>query len=126
MTNTHDPVYAGPQEIYEAHERFWSRNDLDEQGRPFGGEVAGTGLHIEWQKGPLREQGSDEPAAPNGAFVEDVIRAAIDRIDCYQHTQFRCRENAIALTKLEEALLWLNSRTARRTAQGVEGTHQGS
>ena len=32
--------------------------------------------------------------------------------------------NAIALTKLEEALMELNRRTAQRIERGVEGTHQ--
>jgi len=35
-------------------------------------------------------------------------------------------ENAIAITKLEEALLWLNSRTKRREQAEVEGTHEGN
>ena len=37
--------------------------------------------------------------------------------------KFACRENAIALTKLEEAQLWLFSRTLARMQRGVEGTH---
>jgi hypothetical protein len=36
-----------------------------------------------------------------------------------------CRENSIAITKLDEAILWLNARTNRREAEGVEGTHKG-
>jgi hypothetical protein len=58
--------------------------------------------------------------------VENVIYAALQRIQHYQDGAFKCRENAIAITKLEEALLWLGSRTARREAQQVEGTHQGT
>ena len=105
---------------------FTAGNHLDDQGRPAGGFVHATGLEIAWQNGPLREQGTDEPDAPNGAFVETVIAAAIQRIEHYQETQFRCRENALAITKLEEALHWLNARTARREADGTEGTHQGA
>ena len=58
-----------------------------------------------------------------GAFVEDVIAAALDRIEHYQTSEFRCRENALAITKLEEALHWLAHRTADRERRGVEGTH---
>lgn len=60
---------------------------------------------------------------PNGAFVEGVIEAAIGRLRFYQHSAFAGRENALALTKLEEALHWLNERTRAREERCVEGTH---
>lgn len=97
-------------------------NRLDEKGNPAGGSVKGTGIEINWQDGPLGR--GEDRKAPNGAFVEGVIEAARQRIEHYQGTKFNCRENAIALTKLEEALLWLNARTNKREAAGVEGTHE--
>ncbi len=59
----------------------------------------------------------------NDYDFETVIDAVVKRIESYQQSKFRCRENAIALTHLETALLWLGSRTARREAAGTEGTH---
>lgn len=103
---------------------FKAVNVKDDQGRPAGGSVDGTGFHIDWQNGPLGR--GEERIPPNGAFVEDVIGAALQRIQHYQDSPFACRENALAITKLEEALHWLDSRTQRRVAQAVEGTHQGS
>jgi len=97
-------------------------NLTDENGNPTGGFVRGTGLEIKWQNGPLG-RGADRKE-PNGAFVETVIDAARQRIQHYQNSKFCCRENAIAITKLEEALLWLNKRTADREARGVEGEHK--
>lgn len=100
-------------------------NDNDEQGNPAGGSVHGKGIDIKWQKGPLG-RGNDR-VEPNGAFVETVISAIIQRIEYYQTAsegKFKCRENAIAITKLEEALLWLNKRTMDRENRQVEGTHQ--
>lgn len=99
-------------------------NWVDDNGRPAGGQVAGTGLTIWWQNGPLGRDG--DRIEPNGAFVETVLRAALQRIEHYQAGQFRCRENALAITKIEEALHWLGSRTARRESAGVEGTHEGN
>lgn len=99
-------------------------NHVDEAGNPKGGIVLGTGLKIEWQQGPLGRNPRNEP---NGAFVETVIGAALQRINFYQETsggKFKCRENALAITKLEEALLWLDKRTQEREARQVEGTHQ--
>jgi len=105
-------------------QKFTAENHLDDEGRPAGGFVEATGLRIDWQNGPLGR--GEDRIEPNGAFVETVIAAAVQRIEHYQSGQFRCRENAIAITKLEEALHWLNARTNRREAADVEGTHEGS
>lgn len=99
-------------------------NNVDAAGNPTGGRVTGTGILIDWQNGPLGR--GDERMIPNGAFVETVISAAKQRIEFYQEAsggKFKCRENALAITKLEEALHWLNSRTMAREARQVEGTH---
>jgi hypothetical protein len=106
------------QKISEQHR-------LDENENPAGGTTTGVGILIDWQNGPLG-RGADRKE-PNGAFVEGVIEAAIGRIRHYQTAnrgKFACRENAIALTKLEEALMWLDKRTADREAREVEGTHR--
>lgn len=105
-------------------DKFKAENYTDEQGNPAGGLVTGTGLGITWQNGPLGR--GEDRQEPNGAFVETVIAAALQRIEFYNEGKFRCRENSLAITKLEEALHWLNHRTARREAQDVEGTHAGS
>ena len=94
---------------------------LDENGNPTGGQTSGLGISISWQSGPLG-RGVDR-VEPNGAFVEGVIAAALDRLQFYQTTKFKCRENALAITKLEEALHWCQHRTADREARDVEGTH---
>jgi hypothetical protein len=60
---------------------------------------------------------------PNGAFVEDVIAAAIDRIEFYQRGKFASDFNARALDHLTLALQELTARTADREARRVEGTH---
>ena len=105
-------------------QKISQQHRLDENGNPAGGAVTGTGIIIDWQNGPLG-RGADRKE-PNGAFVEDVLRAVIGRIEFYQtasNRKFACRENAIALTHLETALLWLEKRTADREEREVEGTH---
>lgn len=93
----------------------------DAEGNPAGGTTTGVGISITWQNGPLGR--GESRREPNGAFVEGVIAAAIDRLQYYQSGRFKCRENALAITKLEEALLWCQWRTMKREARGVEGTH---
>jgi hypothetical protein len=73
---------------------------------------------ILFQNGPIGEVGV------NGLTHEALLAICIDRLQSFQKGPFACRENALALTKLEEALHWLQHRTLARIARGVEGTHQ--
>ncbi len=72
---------------------------------------------ISFQNGPIKEVGV------NGIMNEDLIAIVIDRMRGFQSGDFACRDNALALTKLEEALMWLRNRTNSREARGVEGTN---
>ena len=76
------------------------------------------GCNIGFQNGPMKEAGL------NGISGESLLAVVIDRLRSFQSGQFACRENAIALTKLEESLMWLQKRTRDRLARGVEGTDQ--
>ncbi len=57
----------------------------------------------------------------DGTTNEEMLKVMIDRLRGLGE-KLPCRENSIAITKLEEALLWLNHRTAERRTRGVEGT----
>lgn len=96
-------------------------NEVDENGNPTGGEVTGRGIVIKWQNGPLGR--GEDRKEPNGAFVEEVIQSAIQRLYFFQESKFKCRENALAITKLEEAIHWLDSRTKAREILSIEGTY---
>lgn len=69
---------------------------------------------FQFQHGPVQENGV------NGFQNEDVIQLLILRLRNL-NLKFQCRENSLAITKLEEALFWLQHRTTLRVAQGVEG-----
>lgn len=73
--------------------------------------------YFPFQKGPIKEFGV------NGITQEAMLAICIDRLRSFQTGPFACRENAIALTHLEDALMWLQRRTRARIARGVEGTH---
>lgn len=57
----------------------------------------------------------------NGTTTEEVLACLIDRTQ-HLNRAVPCRENSIAITKMEEALLWLNKRTADLQQRKVEGT----
>ncbi len=67
----------------------------------------------------LNKDGSSE----NGTTLEEMLRVSIDRLHDLNQ-KHSCREHALALTKMQEALMWLNERTKNRTERGVEGKHQ--
>lgn len=71
---------------------------------------------IRFQNGALKEVGV------NGITHEALIAIILDRMRSFQEGPYACRENALAITKLEEALMWLHKRTQGREARGVEGT----
>ena len=73
---------------------------------------------MSFQNGPIKEG-----IGVNGCMHEDLLAIVIDRLEHFQKGDYACRENALALTKCQEALHWLNHRTAQRQARGVEGTH---
>lgn len=70
---------------------------------------------VRFQNGPIAEKGI------NGITQEALIAICIDRLRSFQAGPFACRANALALTKLEESLQWLHSRTRARMVRGVEG-----
>lgn len=96
-------------------------------GKPYGGKVTGIGISIDWQQGPLQEVehiNGDSRKVQNGAFVEDIIRIAKERLEFYQRSPFACEENHQAMVRLDQALNFLNARTNRRAEEGKEGTWQ--
>lgn len=99
-----------------------------------------VGVNLRFQSKPI-----SGPEDINGISNEALLAVVIDRMRGFQGLlpnpysgsdspammaayesakgKFACRENAIALTHLEEALMWLQKRTRDRMARGVEGTH---
>lgn len=72
---------------------------------------------LEFQNGPINEAGV------NGITQEVLLAIVADRLRSFQAGPYACRENALALTKIEEAQHWLHHRTLARMQRGVEGTH---
>lgn len=79
-------------------------------------ERHGRNCIISFQNGPIAEVGV------NGISGEALLAIVEDRLKCFQAGPYACRENAIALTKIQEAMHWLHHRTRERVARGVEGT----
>jgi len=57
----------------------------------------------------------------DGTTNEEVLKVMIDRLKTLDE-KLPSRENAIVITKLEEALMWVEKRSNIRKTQGVYGT----
>lgn len=132
ITAIDERAESGSHHEYEIQ---WPDATIDPPGGAHGGGNTAT---IRFQKGALLETGV------NGISNEALLAILIDRLRGFQGMDpvhaplparltpdalkptdpapFRCRENACALTHLEEAMFWLQKRTRDRLARGVEGT----
>lgn len=100
---------------------YYVVSGYDPKGNPSvlsSGAPSGPHIGILFQNGPISEAGV------NGVTHEALLAILIDRMRSFQAGQYACRENALALTKLEEAQMWLLQRTRARMSRGVEGTHK--
>lgn len=82
------------------------------------GDIEGT---QEFQKIVFYEMFQDGKYE-NGTTLEELLEVGIERLQNLNQ-RFSCRENSIAITKMQEALMWLNKRTEDRIERGVEGKH---
>lgn len=76
-------------------------------------------LYVEFQKGARKD-----PEARPGILDGDLLEIVRHRLQCFQKGEFATRENAIALTHIEEALLWMNKRVEDRIERNVLGTYE--
>lgn len=99
-----EPGAGGASHVYQV--RGYQARGVDEKS-----------VVIRFQNGPINEAGI------NGLTQEVLLAIVADRLRSFQSGQFACWENALALTKIEEAQHWLHSRTLSRMQRGVEGSH---
>jgi hypothetical protein len=137
MGNTpNDPGY---RTHYNINASLKANNQLDDNENPTGGDVylqvtkngdtEFPALVVNWQDSPrgtgeTNADGSPVLAQPNGAFVEDVLWAALQRLEFFNESKYRDRANSLAITKIEEALQALKNRQLERSHRNVEGKHE--
>lgn len=89
-----------------------SPNGCDEQGNMYPSQ------DISFQNGPRKD-----PNSIHGVLDTDLLEIVRDRLKGFQSGEFSCRENACALTHIEEALMWMNRRVEDRIERQVLGTN---
>jgi hypothetical protein len=74
--------------------------------------------HINFQNGARKL-----PDSIHGILDTDLLEIVRHRLQCFQEGEFATRQNAIALTHIEEALMWMNRRVEDRIERNVLGTN---
>ena len=100
----------GPGGAYHEYDIYAAADD-PENGNPL--------IVIQFQKGPR-----NDPDARHGVLDGDLLEIVRDRLRAFQAGPFATRENACALTHIEEALMWMNKRAEDRAERGVLGTYK--
>lgn len=76
-------------------------------------------LTLQMQCGPRKEKDS-----LHGVIDTDLLEIVRDRLKAFQAGLFSSRENACALTHIEEALMWMNRRVEDRIERDVLGKYE--
>lgn len=108
-TDEPDPKAGGAPHNYRVRYETGSGVNLNT-------EIVAT---IQFQHGPRDEPGS-LPGITDAALLEIVA----DRMRNFNAAQFACRENALTLTKIEEAIHWLRALADARAKRGVLGKNE--
>ena len=113
-------------------DNIFNEHWTDSDENPAGGFSSGDYFAISWQNGPLGRIGTADRREPNGAFVETVLQAIIDRaqllLDYPPHrfiSENMKSDGVKFVAHLRKANEILDSRTKRRAKAGTEGTHEG-
>lgn len=59
-----------------------------------------------------------------GFFSETLIQTVKQQLEAVNVGELASRETSMAITKLDEALMWLGKRAEDRKLRGVQGTYQ--
>lgn len=110
------PMLLAPEEVGEFRDRAFPYADSpvsQTTGEPYI-RIDSAGVTFIGQRGPIKDVGV------NGCQIDDILTFVLGTIQTF-NKKFPCRENSLAITKLEECLHWLDARKQERQTRGVEG-----
>ena len=70
---------------------------------------------LPFQDGGLKDVGA------NGITEQALLAVVLDRLRGFNDGPYRCPENSMMITKIEEALMWGEKRANDRARRGLEG-----
>lgn len=112
-----EPGPGGAHHLYEVVKLNTGR--ICEEDNTFRTRPENMLLTVQMQEGPRKD-----PNSTHGVLDTDLLEIVRDRLKSFQSSPYACRENACALTHIEEALMWMNKRVEDRITRGVLGTYE--
>lgn len=85
------------------------------------GIVDGEGLQLLFCKGNKEDS---SVLRQEGVFTESLLQTAKQYLETVNIGEMATRETSMAITKIDEALMWLNKRAEDRKLREVQGTYQ--
>jgi len=112
MTNDDRPKFADGSINWEAFDEM--RNEYP--------------ICIDHEKDMISFKMLTKPASAGGDLnlcqLTELVATGLEILKYFNVKSLSCRENAIAVTKFEEGLMWQEKRTKDREARGVEGKYE--
>lgn len=85
------------------------------------GIIDGAGQTIKFCKG---DKNDGSVFRQEGVFTETLLQVAKEYLESVNKGEMATRETSMAITKLDECLMWINKRAEDRRLRGVQGTYQ--
>lgn len=85
------------------------------------GMVDGDGINIVFCKGNKEDE---SVLRQEGVFTETIIQTAKAYLESVNVGPMATRETSMVITKLDEALMWINKRAEDRKLREVQGTYK--
>lgn len=81
----------------------------------------GAGIELKFCKGNKEDENT---LRQEGFFTESLIQVCKQYLESVNVGPLANREASMAITKLDEALMWINKRAEDRKIRGVQGIYQ--
>lgn len=81
----------------------------------------GSGIDIIFCKGNKEDESF---LRQEGVFTETLIQVAKEYLETVNVGDMSTRETSMAITKLDEALMWINKRAEDRKLKGIQATYR--
>ena len=81
----------------------------------------GAGIEIVFCKGNKEDEGV---LRQEGVFTETLLQTSKQYLESVNKGEMATRETSMAITKIDEALMWINKRAEDRKLREVQGTYK--
>lgn len=81
----------------------------------------GSGIDIVFCKGNKQDSSA---LRQEGIFTETLLQTAKEYLESVNVGELASRETSMAITKIDEALMWINKRVEDRKSREVQGSYQ--